>query len=751
MVDGVAITHEDTPLVSFTVGSATNLPLVIDSFSLPKVSVKGLPAGMKFTEKAVMKKGSKTEVDVPANTIYGTPTKPGVYKVSVSLTNTSVKKAVVNEFEIVVPNLTDDMIPVEDEYGPYVPGVAYTNTIVVAADCAVSGLPAGMKWTAKDILDSKTKQVVVPANSAYGAPTNPGKYTVYFTKTVDKVKHTVTATFVVGDFPVVNVVTVGSGTGKVTGVGAFAANKKVTLKATADTKDDAKKGTKKSVFAGWYLDESCLSPVESTGDFRTASLPYVMTAEPETTFYALFVTAEEDSDIMLYVKDNEITVNANDNNFVAEGTTILSLQMESISIPKAAVSGLPAGMKYTDKALTVKATKTEDAYDVPANAIYGTPTKPGLYTVTVKLTNTTIKKAIEKKFTIEVPNLTAANEYFVDGLYNDVGEKYTLSVGISNIDEFLQSFKLNSATAKLAVTGLPSGLKYDANTGKITGIATKAGAYTVTLTVTDGKAKYVSTITIEVEALPNWVVGTFEGYAYVQVEGRSDYHDRIIYTISTTGKVSSKGQVEDSTWYTIKDNILTKIDDETYIVSSFEQEWDFEEIRSIKIEPYNIDGVIVGRLSGTIVGAEYEEWFNSWENSSGVIEAIQNSWSIAQGTGLAPVFAKDTISIFDMSEMCDDTWDPYYGGYLTLKYKANGAVTTAYSETEGGKATATGSAQLVPYEVDGNITKAWLYTALKPRGRDPFGVLLFLSVDTSNGNVYGDDVMVEDYLLEVDD
>jgi hypothetical protein len=57
----------------------------------------------------------------------------------------------------------------------------------------------------------------------------------------------------------------------------------------------------------------------------------------------------------------------------------------------------------------------------------------------------------------------------------------------------------------------------------------------------------------------------------------------------------------------------------------------------------------------------------------------------------------------------------------------------------------------VPYEVDGNITKAWLYTALKPKGRDAFGVLLFLSIDTSNGNVYGDDVTVEDYLLEVDD
>jgi hypothetical protein len=104
-----------------------------------------------------------------------------------------------------------------------------------------------------------------------------------------------------------------------------------------------------------------------------------------------------------------------------------------------------------------------------------------------------------------------------------------------------------------------------------------------------------------------------------------------------------------------------------------------------------------------------------------------------------------------MDELQDDEWDPYYGGWLTLRFGRNGAVATAYSEWKGGNATATGSAQLVPYEVDGNITKAWLYTALKPKGRDSFGVLLFLTIDTSNGIVYGSDVSVDGYLLEVDD
>ena len=39
----------------------------------------------------------------------------------------------------------------------------------------VAGLPSGLKFTAKDVVDSKTKQVTVPANTIYGAPTAASK------------------------------------------------------------------------------------------------------------------------------------------------------------------------------------------------------------------------------------------------------------------------------------------------------------------------------------------------------------------------------------------------------------------------------------------------------------------------------------------------------------------------------------------------------------------------------------------------
>ena len=49
-------------------------PLAASALSQTTVKVAGLPAGLKFTAKDILKKGSKTEVDIPANTIYGAPT-----------------------------------------------------------------------------------------------------------------------------------------------------------------------------------------------------------------------------------------------------------------------------------------------------------------------------------------------------------------------------------------------------------------------------------------------------------------------------------------------------------------------------------------------------------------------------------------------------------------------------------------------------------------------------------------------------
>ena len=337
------------------------------SVTKPKLTVRGLPTGLKFDSNAGM--------------ISGKATKPGVYTVTVSATNATVKKPVTATFELTVPNLVDDEIPVADEYGPYIPGKAYVETIVAAAGCAVTGLPVGMKWTAKAVTDKTVG--TVPANSVYGAATKPGNFTVYFTKTMKEtnekgkqvsVKHTATATFVVGPFPKLTIEVVGTGTGKVTGAGEYAANKKVTLKATANTKDAIATATKpatvKSVFMGWYDGETLLS--------QSASYSLVM-PETDTTLTAKFVTAQEDKEsITLAVAASDDTEPFGlPTNGIVSITNFCGVAMNwqlaanALSATTIKVAGLPAGLKFTAKDIVDSKTKQ---VTVPANTIYGAPT-----------------------------------------------------------------------------------------------------------------------------------------------------------------------------------------------------------------------------------------------------------------------------------------------------------------------------------------------------------------------------------------
>ena len=66
-------TNEIVSITNFC-GVAMNWQLAAEALSAATIKVAGLPAGLKFTAKDILKKGSKTEVEIPANTIYGAPT-----------------------------------------------------------------------------------------------------------------------------------------------------------------------------------------------------------------------------------------------------------------------------------------------------------------------------------------------------------------------------------------------------------------------------------------------------------------------------------------------------------------------------------------------------------------------------------------------------------------------------------------------------------------------------------------------------
>ena len=91
---------------------------------------------------------------------------------------------------------------------------------------------------------------------------------------------------------------------------------------------------------------------------------------------------------------------------------------------------------------------------------------------------------------------------------------------------------------KTTIKGLPSGMKYDAASGQIIGAPTKAGIYTITVTITGpNKASATQTFTMIVDALPDAAAGTFNGYLQ-DSDGRVS--GTFTITAAKTGKITAK-------------------------------------------------------------------------------------------------------------------------------------------------------------------------------------------------------------------
>ena len=238
--------------------------------------------------------------------------------------------------------------------------------------------------------------------------------------------------------------------------------------------------------------------------------------------WAEFIPAAADAALELAVDDV----------FYSSGAFDLTLAIFSRSLPKVALSGLPPGLKF----------------DAKANRISGMATKPGTYTVTAKLTNASVKKAVVQTLTIVVDNLTGANGLLLvrdaggveAELLNGRGERYEISAGVREFD--LPALTARDEGDRLALSGLPAGLRYNAKTGRIEGIATKAGVYTVQAAVRSGLASYVSTFTVEVKALPAWAVGTFTGSDDCPIPPDPEFSDNLYgtVTVGANGRLSGK-------------------------------------------------------------------------------------------------------------------------------------------------------------------------------------------------------------------
>ena len=175
--------------------------------------------------------------------------------------------------------------------------------------------------------------------------------------------------------------------------------------------------------------------------------------------------------------------------------------------------GLPSGLKYDAK--TGKITGAAKA----ATAAEG---------VVVKFTK---KEAEDEELTIVVraEEISAGCEGLSSG---------PLPAGVAGaaggIDIQVDS---EGGTKSVSVTKLPSGMKYDKKSGKITGAPTKAGDYEVVLTVTTAYGnKETVKIPVSVAAMPVMAVGTFSGFVSVG----EDNLGTVTLTTTDAGKLTAK-------------------------------------------------------------------------------------------------------------------------------------------------------------------------------------------------------------------
>lgn len=504
-----------------------------DTASLVTLSVKGLPAGLKY--------------DAKSRTILGTPTKAGRFFVTLNAVNaggykyTKILRMCVGEVK------DDDYDEISAWYGHDFDYGAFRDlemgvscdVWVASTDLAltVKNLPAGLSLV-KDGSDLYLR----------GTPVKAGVYSVLVSlnATKDQGRLSARRTIVVdgGESRYLSL-EAGPG-GTVSGMGVYAAG--ATAKAVA-------KPAPGYVFAGWYeLDghDADAEPivgtlVETPEDYRNATCQQIMGADAYCEMYARFVPAQENRDHGISVTgllrdDSKASTWYLDPAYSDDARYYLVV--DSLSCPKVSVTGLPAGVVLAKEVECVRIPWNAPGRECHALVVSDrTKLRPGVYTVTVTAENLSKAKGA---WTFQIEILNIEDDIFRDIDYdseaNRVAANTRVRLSIAYWDDF-------SNPGTISVSGLPAGMKYSTSNYTmndmrflyLTGTPTKPGAYTVTLTVRRGRETHVATLTINVEPLPSWLVGTYEGETEPLVNGMGDLQPGLAGPMTVT--VSEKGVI----------------------------------------------------------------------------------------------------------------------------------------------------------------------------------------------------------------
>lgn len=369
---------------------------------------------------------------------------------------------------------------------------------------SATGLPAGLKFASGKIT---------------GTPTKAGEFNV--TVTAKKSGAETLEEILTLNVRGVRVIVEGTDPlkGTVTGAGTYAANKTVTLKATAKTG---------YVFAGWYLAGEPFA--SGTADYRNPSLSVVL-GTADLVLEALFVRKSDDSFLDVFFDPDWEGYNA--------GSTVeIPVLVESYSLPTVTVSNLPAGLKFDAKKFVVT----------------GIPTTPCEKTVKITAKNAS-GSSVTREFQLKIKN-------YVCSLDLDYENGYTVLAGVAGLCEIIFD-NIFAEQLGWTISGLPAGVKFDSKLGTVAGAATTPNtAYTVTLTKKEGKdVVEKGTVTIRTVALPQVAVGTFKGVVFRSL----GYRDAILgsFTLTASDKGVLKATVASArATYTFNANAWGAVEDD---------------------------------------------------------------------------------------------------------------------------------------------------------------------------------------------
>ena len=492
---------------------------LIETISYPTITVSGLPKGVKFSGSTFL--------------LSGKPQSPGVYVVTVTARNLGgysfirFLNVAVRDANGALPSVKPLDATADVDFTPLSGLMAGTHY-----DGAVTRLEVGpqrdsLSWVKKVTVTGVPKGLTATVQYAEG-----GAVVVFSGTTAGASRQTMTlsVTYMNGATAKSSCVCMvedqrsrylavicGQPTcGKVSGGNAvYAAG--ATVKLTASP-------AAQQVFTRWLqrVDDMEMRPFTALTacdgvDVRTAAVSFPMRPDDfggDFALYADFAPKTSDGIVGIQMESNSWIVDPN------EASAFL-FAVESLSLPKVTVMGLPKGV-------TVDAARGKLVY-TPVNSV-----KSGIYPVKISAQNASGGRSSTALLEVCILNRTSP---VIEGLDSDM-DAYRLWTGVMVDPQNIVPRVPDGWT--LSVKDLPTGMTW--KNGVLSGVPTKAGVSTLTFTATMGsgalKRTEVATIMVQVETLPIAATGTFNGIVHDEQTGV--VYGTITATATASGRLSVK-------------------------------------------------------------------------------------------------------------------------------------------------------------------------------------------------------------------